>query len=341
MYRYTRALLMAIVVFVAVQSANAQGNQKFAELGDFRLENGQTIRQCRIGYRTFGELNAERSNAILFPTWFSGKSEDLMSSIGPGRMLDSSKYFVIAVDALGNGVSSSPSNSRLQPGRAFPRFSIRDMVNSQHKMLTEKMQLKRLHAVAGISMGGMQTFQWMISYPDFMVKAIPIVGTPRQSSYDLLLWETELRVIEANRNLKDGKKRAMSVMAGIHTLFLYTPHYHVAHTKAGDFQRVLAEGEKSLARFDMEDYASQLRAMMGHDVYKSFNNSGELAAAAVRTRVLVIIAQQDHMVNPSSSLEFASLLKAETVELTNDCGHLATVCEGDKVAAALKLFLSQ
>lgn len=341
MHRYTRALLMAIVVFVAVQSANAQGNQKFAELGDFRLENGQTIRKCRIGYRTFGELNAERSNAILFPTWFSGKSEDLMSSIGPGKLLDSSRYFVIAVDALGNGVSSSPSNSRLQPGRAFPRFSIRDMVNSQHKMLTEKMQLKRLYAVAGISMGGMQTFQWMISYPDFMVKAIPIVGTPRQSSYDLLLWETELRVIEANRNLKDGKKRAVSVMAGIQTLFLYTPHYHVTHTKAGGFQRVLAEGEKNLARLDMDDYASQLRAMMGHDVYKSFNNSGEQAAAAVRARVLVVIAQQDHMVNPSSSLEFASLLKAETVELTNDCGHLAPVCEGDKVAAALKLFLSQ
>jgi Homoserine acetyltransferase len=341
MHRYTRALLMAISVFVAVQPANAQGNQKFAELGDFRLENGQTIRRCRIGYRTFGELNAERSNAILFPTWFSGKSEDLMSLIGPGKMFDSSKYFVIAVDALGNGVSSSPSNSRLQPGRAFPRFSIRDMVNSQHKMLTEKMQLKRLYAVTGISMGGMQTFQWMISYPDFMVKAIPIVGTPRQSSYDLLLWETELRVIEANRNLKDGKKRAMSVMAGIQTLFLYTPHYHVTHTKADGFQRVLAEGEKSLARLDMEDYASQLRAMMGHDVYKSFNNSGEQAAAAVRARALVVIAQHDHMVNPSSSLEFASLLKAETVELTNDCGHLAPVCEGDKVAAALKLFLSQ
>jgi homoserine O-acetyltransferase/O-succinyltransferase len=341
MHRYTRALLMAIVAFVAVQSANAQGSQRFAEIGDFRLESGRTIRQCRIGYRTFGELNAERSNAILFPTWFSGKSEDLTSLIGPGKMLDISKYFVIAVDALGNGVSSSPSNSRLQPGRAFPRFTIRDMVNSQHKMLTEKLRLKRLYAVAGISMGGMQTFQWIISYPDFMVKAIPIVGTPRQSSYDLLLWETELRVIEANRDLKDGKKRAMSVMAGIHTMFLYTPHYHVTHTKAGDFQRVLAEAEKGLARLDPDDYASQLRAMMGHDVYKPFNDSGERAAAAVRARVLVIISQQDHMVNPSSSLEFASLLKAETVELTNDCGHLGTACEGDKVAAALKLFLSR
>ena len=341
MRSYARALLLAIIAFVAVESANAQGNQKFAELGDFRLENGLTIRQCRIGYRTFGELNAEKSNAILFPTWFSGKTEDLIGLIGPGKMIDSSKYFVIAIDALGNGVSSSPSNSRLQRARAFPQFSIRDMVKAQHRMLTEKLQIKHLYAVAGISMGGMQAFQWIITYPDFMDKAIPIVGTPRQSSHDLLLWQTELRIIEATRNMKDGKRRAMSVMAGIQTLFLYTPHYHVTHTKATDFQRPLAEAERNLSRLDLDDYASQLRAMMGHDVYKYFNNSGEQAAAAVRARSLVIVSQQDHMVNPASSLEFARLLKAETLELTNDCGHLATVCEGDKIAAAITRFLSR
>ncbi|MGA9773416.1 MAG: alpha/beta fold hydrolase [Blastocatellia bacterium] len=341
MPRYLRALFAAILVFVAAQSAIAQGNQKFAELGDFRLESGKTIQKCRIGYRTFGELNREKSNAILFPTWFSGRSEDLMGLIGPGKMVDSSKYFVIAVDALGDGVSSSPSNSATQRGRAFPQFTIRDMVNSQHLMLTEKLQIKRLYAVVGISMGGMQTFQWMISYPDFMQKAIPIVGTPRQSSYDLLLWQTELRIIESNRNLKDGKKRAMSVIAGISLLFLYSPHYQVTHTKAADYKHALAEEEKSLARHDLDDYASQLRAMIGHDIFKPFNDSGDHAAAAVRARVLVIVSEQDHMVNPSSSLEFAGLLKAETLELTNDCGHLATVCEGDRLAASIARFLSQ
>lgn len=335
------ALLLAVAAFVAVQSANAQSTQKFAELGDFKLENGRTIRQCRIGYRTFGELNAEKSNVILFPTWFSGRSEDLGGAIGPGKMIDSSKYFVIATDALGNGVSSSPSNSRLQRGRAFPQFSIRDMVNAQHRMLTERLQIKHLAAVVGISMGGMQTFQWMTAYPDFLDKAIPIVGTPRQSSHDLLLWETELRVIEQTRNMKDSKKRAISVLAGIHMLFLYTPHYHVTHTKPEDFQRPLAEEEKSLSRLDPDDYAWQLKAMMGHDVYKSFNNSAEQAAAAVRARALVIVSQQDHMVNPTSALEFAKLLKAETFEMTNDCGHLAPGCEGDKMAAAIKQFMSR
>ena len=338
---YARALMLAIIAFVAVGLANAQSNQKFAELGDFRLENGKTIRQCRIGYRTFGELNAEKSNAILVPTWFSGRSEDLAGSIGPGKMIDSSKYFVIATDALGNGVSSSPSNSRLQRARAFPQFSIRDMVNAQHRMLTEKLQIKHLYAVAGISMGGMQTFQWIVSYPDFMNKAIPIVGTPRQSSHDLLLWETELRVIEANRNMKGGRKRALSVLAGIHMLFLYTPNYHVTHTKPADFERPLAEEEKSLSRLDLDDFAWQLKAMMNHDVYRYFNNSGEQAAAAVRARVLVIVAQQDHMVNPTYSLEFAKLLKAETLELMNDCGHIAAACEGNKMTAAIKQFLSR
>ena len=89
--------------------------QQFAALGDFKLKSGEVIRDCRIGYRTFGRLNEQKSNAIVLPTWASGTSEQLKSNIGPGRLMNSEKYFVIAIDALGNGVSSSPSNSKLQP----------------------------------------------------------------------------------------------------------------------------------------------------------------------------------------------------------------------------------
>src|SRR5688572_11802331 len=102
--------------------------------------------------------------------------------IGAGRMLDPARYFVVAVDALGNGVSSSPSNSAIQAGEKFPRFTIRDMVHSQHELLTRILKLDQVFLVTGSSMGGMQTFEWVVSYPDFMKGAIPIVGTPSQTS---------------------------------------------------------------------------------------------------------------------------------------------------------------
>src|SRR5579872_2704747 len=107
---------------------------KFAQLGEFRLESGETIRGCRLGYRTFGTLNAQKSNAVLFPTWFTGTTKELVGLIGPGKLVDPTNYFVITVDALGDGVSTSPSNSREQPHMKFPDLTIRDMVNSQHRL---------------------------------------------------------------------------------------------------------------------------------------------------------------------------------------------------------------
>src|SRR5947209_10148447 len=197
-----RATLLLGLLLTAIGTSAQE--QQFARLGDFRLESGAVIRDCRIGYRTFGALNQDRSNAILFPTWASGTTEQLLSNFGQGRLVDTTKYYVIAVDALGNGVSSSPSNSTQQPRMSFPRITIRDMVNTQHELLTKVLHIDHLKAVTGISMGGMQTFQWMVSYPDFMDKGVPIVGSPRVTPYDLVFLRTQLRAIMTDPDWNNG-----------------------------------------------------------------------------------------------------------------------------------------
>ena len=318
---------------------------QFGSLGDLHLESGNTIHNCRIAYRTFGRLSSDKANAILFPTWFTGTTKALIGLMGPGKLVDTSKFYVIAVDALGDGDSSSPSNSKDQPGMQFPKFTIRDMIESQHRLVTGVLHLNHLYAVMGISMGGMQTFQWVVSYPDFLDKAIPIVGSPQLTSYDLLLWDSELHAIEEDRNWNGGNYQAeppLKALFDIHNLALTTPAFRVEHTTRAVFPEYLSGLEKNGPdRFDVNNWYRQLEAMISHDVAAPWGGAIEKAAGTVKAKLFVIVATQDHMVNPTTALAFARTLNAPVLELTGPCGHIATGCESAKLNPAVANFLAK
>jgi homoserine O-acetyltransferase len=315
--------------------------QQFAALGDFKLRSGQAILDCRIGYRTFGKLNQQKSNAIIFPTWASGTTEQLKSNIGPDRLVDTDKYFVIAIDALGNGVSSSPSNSQRQPRMAFPQFSLRDTVETQHQLLTRVLRLNHVKAVIGVSMGGMQTFQWLVAYPDFMDQAIPIVGSPRLATYDLLLWQAQIDAIMNDRDWQNGNyttNPARKVEYEFGELLLTTPDNYNQKVTREQLFAGLTKAERDPG-FDANDKIRQAQAMLALDVSQDFGGSMERAAAAVRAKTFVIVSRFDHVVTPGPAREFARLLRAQMLELDSDCGHLAPSCDAQRVNQAVAAFL--
>ncbi|HEY3055411.1 MAG TPA: alpha/beta hydrolase family protein [Thermoanaerobaculia bacterium] len=284
------------------------------------------IRDCRIGYRVAGPLATDKSNVIVITTWFAGRSGDEFGWVGEGKLFDTSKFHVIVIDALGDGVSSSPSNSVMQPREKFPRFTMRDMVRSQYELLTRELKVDRVYAVGGLSMGGMQTFQWIASYPDFMQKAVAIVGTPKQTSYDILLWRTELDLIESMH----GSRESMRTIAAIQDLELRTPAWIAKNVT--DVDKTLEAHRKALEDRDPFDYMSQLRAMIAHDIYRDFR-------PPLKPKMLIVVALQDEMVNPGPAREFARANATEIVTLTGDCGHLASGCERDVLEREVKQFL--
>jgi homoserine O-acetyltransferase/O-succinyltransferase len=331
-------------LFFGLSAFSQEGAQQFASLGDFKLENGEVIRDCRIGYRTYGHLDGNKTNAILFPSWFGGTSKELEDYFGPGKLVDTSQYYVISVDALADGVSTSPSNSSLQPHMKFPRISIRDMVNSQYQLLTEKLQIAHLKAVMGVSMGGMQTFQWMVSYPDFMDYAIPIVGSPRLNSYELTLFQLQVDAIHNDPAWNQGEytqQPGVTAIAEAEALTLTTPGNYNHEVSREKFRDAIEKSKKDVVKIDANDRIRQAEAMIEHDVSATYGGSMERAAARVKAKVLVIVDVHDHMVTPQAAMDFANLLHARVLALGSDCGHIGPECDMKHVAPQVAEFLSK
>lgn len=339
------ALLPALLILVAAlshaQPPAKDGQQQFAGLGVCHLVNGKQIDHCRLGYRTWGKPNAARSNAVLIPTWFSGNSADWANAIGPNGLVDPARYFVVVIDALADGVSSSPSNSPGQHGPAFPAITIQDMVNAEHRLATETLHLNHVHAVMGISMGGQQTFEWMVDYPIFMDVAIPIVGSPRPNSRDLLLYFADLDAVKTDPAFQNGdytQQPPVPEAELIWQLNLTTPVNFARTHPAAEFARDYAKWESTgILPFDANDWVTQLEAIIHLDV--GHGASLEAAAKRVRAKVLVVSSAQDHMVNPEPALNFARLIGAKTFILRGDCGHIANGCESATLNPIVRAFL--
>jgi homoserine O-acetyltransferase len=334
-------LALGLITGSATDAIAADGAQQFADLGTCRLVSGHQIDHCRLGYRTWGSLNADRSNAVLFPTWFAGTTANLVDAIKPEGLVDPTRYFVIAVDALGDGVSSSPSNSDPQHGPDFPVLTIQDMVNSEYRLATETLGLKHLHAVMGISMGGIQTFEWMVDYPQFIDVAIPLVGSPRPNSRDLLLYRASEDGVKADPAWRQGhytQPVAAPLAELIWQLNLSTPTEYVRTHAAGQFESDYTKTHtRGIEPFDANDWLAQLDAVVHHDV--AHGGSLEDAAKRVRAKVFIVNAAQDQMVNPKPALEFAALIGAKILVLEGDCGHLAIGCEAATLNPAVRAFL--
>lgn len=331
--------------FFTVPAHAADGDQQFATLGQCKLENGQIIQNCRIGYRTFGKLNLARDNAILMPTWLYGRSVELVSLFGdgssPSHLIDTTRFYGIAIDALGNGVSSSPSNSASQHGIAFPAFTMRDIVEAEYRVLTEVLGLHHLRAVTGLSMGGEQTFDWAVQHPDFFDLAVPILGTPRLTSYDLQVKRIMVESIVNDPDYNNGKyttQPPLKLANLFGNLVVTTAEYRNQATPRDRLDSFFTQAEAPLP-IDANDRLWQLRAIMTQDVIGT--RSLPEAARAARAHFLIIVSANDHLVNPQPALDWAAATAAPTYISHGTCAHLILTCDAQAVSTRVRHFLAQ
>jgi len=326
-------LLTAVFIF---SFGTEKSEQKFMDLGDFQLENGQIIEDCKIGYRTFGKINSEKSNVIIWPTWFGGTSEHVGGLIAPNKLLDGKGFYVIVIDALGNGVSSSPSNYKKDE---FPIFTIHDLVETQHELL-KKLDILHCYGAIGGSMGSFQVFEWLISYPDFFDKAITYVCSPRLTSADLLNIEFRIEMIETCQQKDVPENDIRKIYDMFNSLTARTPEYIAENIDRNEFSEYLKKFENnSPTIFTIDNRKSQLLAMRTHDITRNYNSSFQEVAKNLNIPLLIIVNETDHVVNPKSALEFSKYLNCETLILNNNRGHLGIGYEMERCAKAINGFL--
>jgi len=340
-------IFIALILQLATkQNAHSQTTtdrkQQYAALGNFPLENGQQIIDCKIGYRTFGKLNATRSNAIVYPTAGGSTTSMMQLFFSMGMDVDTTQFYLILIDALGNGVSSSPSNSTSQPKTLFPQFSVKDMVNTQYKMLTEKLNIHHLTAAVGGSVGGLQALQWAVSYPDFMDKVVAIEATPKLSTYDLIWMQTYMEAVKSDAAYQGGNytvNPATPLAVHLMQLLLTSPTTVNNTVPVDKVSTWLASLEKpNPFTVDCNNMLWQTKAVMTHDITKTAG-SLENTAKMIKAKMLIVTNKQDHVINQTLSIKFAKMIKAELVVMDNDMGHLIF---NEKIPVeATKKFLSQ
>lgn len=302
--------LVAVLMLVAAAPARAHGpnappHQAY-RIGDFRLESGETIKDFAISYVTHGTLDAQKSNAVLMVTAIGGNHHRIDFLIGPGRALDPARYFIVATDAIGNGLTTSPSNSTAQPRLRFPKFTIRDMVESQRRLLAH-LGIAHVVAVIGPSMGGMQTLQWGVSHPDMMDGLVAMVPLAKTPAWTVAVLDATRKAIMVDPAWNGGdytsppEKGIRLWRDVLNFLAARTPEmYRDQFQNPLDVLPWLDGQEKTLiGAFDANDWIYQTWAYERHDVGTTpgFNGDYVKALRAIKAKTLVLVGTKD-LLNP-------------------------------------------
>lgn len=300
-----------LILFLAAHTSLAHTpsqppHQAFNE-GDLKLESGEVIKDFSISYVTHGTLNAKKSNAILMVTAIGGNHHRIDFMIGAGKALDPDKYFIICTDAIGNGLTTSPSNSKAQPRMSFPKFTMRDMVESQYRLLKEKFGIDHVIAVVGPSMGGMQALQWGVSHPDTMDALVAIVPLAKTPGWSVAVMEATRKAIMSDPAWKSGNYEAPPEKGVrlwrdiLNLLAARTPDMYSAQFRNGmDALPWMEQQETAVMKaFDANDWIYQSWAYERHDVGTTpgFNGDTAKALASIKAKTLILTGTKD-LLNP-------------------------------------------
>ena len=297
----------------ASSPATDASKQADAWYENYRFRDGNVLPKLHLHYATLGTphrgADGEVDNAILMLHWTNASGGALLTPdyvnalYRPGRPLDARRYFLIFPDNVGHGLSSKPSDG-LKAG--FPNYGYRDIVDIQHKLVSETLGIKHLHAIIGVSMGGMNAWQWAEAYPDAMDGIMPVVAFPAKVSGRNLLWRRMVaNAIESDPDWNGGnyarQPRSLAEGYGILRLMIDgVPHLQSALPDEAAADKFVAAIQKQAEGLDANDLLHSIKSSLDYDPERDL--------ARIKTKVYALNFDDDEF-NPARLLILESLLK--------------------------------
>lgn len=279
--------------------------RKSFDLRNFQLEGGATLRSAKLVYTTRGTLNADRSNAILVGSPYGDDDAGSEFLIGQGMALDPEIHFIVCTNQLGNGVSSSPSNTPApQSGPDFPAIAIRDDVEATFRLVTKELGIAHLKAVVGFSMGGQQALQWAVSHPDAMDGVVAICSTAKEYPFGLVRLEGAKGAIMGDAAWAGGRYQQPPTgglqALGLHWVaWAYSPEWWRRAEYKTAYGRTMEEQvdnwKSTFLGNDANDLLLQANKWQRNDVgqTKGYGGNTEDALRSIKAKVLLMPSETD------------------------------------------------
>lgn len=340
--------VLSAVLFVWNAGVAAAAQEGVHVIPEFTFESGATFQNMKVGYVTQGTLNPAKDNAILVTHGTSGNRNSYNIFIGPGKALNTDRYFVVTVDAIGGGNSSSPKDGL---GVKFPRYSIRDMVHAQYDLVTKRLGLTGLFALGGPSMGSFQAVEWGIQYPGFPKGLMLIVPSGSFNPVFAPVVDTMVAVMQLDPNWNGGRytqnpaeglKRAGMVLFP----WLRSDEWLAMLKTQGEYEKELTSLGVAFSNWDATSWMLRYFATRNHDVAKPFGGNLDLALSKITSKALIMPSVSDRTVPPNlARLLYRSIKLATYREIPSIAGHLACCPSDEKsmeyafISAQIKEFL--
>ena len=306
------------------------------ELGDVALQSGATLKDGKLAYKSYGTLDASGANVVVLPTFYTGTHTRNEGYFGAGRAIDPARHFIVSINLIGNGISTSPSNAAPpQDGPRFPRVTLFDNVAFQHRLLTERLGVRRIALVAGWSVAAMQAFQWAAQVPGMVDAILPFCGAARCSPHNHAFLDGPKAALEADAAWNEGDytrppEKGLRAFARVYVAWAYSQAFFrdglYRELGFATMEDLVRDWEEDHLKWDANDLLAKIWTWQHGDISDNplYGGDFKTALAAIRARAIVIPCRQDLYFPPEdNAAEVGLMARAELRVFDSPFGHCA------------------